>query len=159
MFCKNIIKKPYIFRSLSYDHSQGSSFVLSALPLLRLFASSFALFGVWLYVSVSVCLVYLSVGCLVVNLLDCCYVGLLSPTLQEKYCMETRILGGSSLLSDDVVSLQQLCGFQACSNWITNKFAKFALQMELWTRIKIYHSLFSQSLFINAWKRRVSEIK
>jgi hypothetical protein len=53
-----------MFRSLSYDHPRGSSFVLSALPLLRLFASSFALFGVWLYVYVSVCPVYLSVGCL-----------------------------------------------------------------------------------------------
>jgi uncharacterized membrane protein YccF (DUF307 family) len=54
MFCKHFIKEPYIFRSLSYDHPQGSCFVLSALPLLSLFASSFALFGVWLYV-VSVC--------------------------------------------------------------------------------------------------------
>jgi hypothetical protein len=35
-----------MFRSLSYDHPQGSSFVLSALPLLRLFVSSFVLFGV-----------------------------------------------------------------------------------------------------------------
>jgi hypothetical protein len=52
--CKNIIKKPYIFRSLLYDHPQGSSFVLSALPLLRLFASSRRLFGMWLYV-VCVC--------------------------------------------------------------------------------------------------------
>jgi hypothetical protein len=51
MFCKNVIKKPYMFWSLSYDHPQGSSFVPSALPLLRLFASSFALFSVWLYVS------------------------------------------------------------------------------------------------------------
>jgi hypothetical protein len=56
-----------MFRSLSYCHPQESSFVLSALPLLRLFASSFALFGVWLYVVyVYVCPVYLSVGCLVV---------------------------------------------------------------------------------------------
>jgi hypothetical protein len=39
-----------MFRSLLYDHPQGSSFVLSALPLLRLFVLSFALFGVWLYV-------------------------------------------------------------------------------------------------------------
>jgi hypothetical protein len=31
-----------MFRSLLYDHPQGSSFVLSALPLLRLLASSFA---------------------------------------------------------------------------------------------------------------------
>jgi hypothetical protein len=36
MFCKNIIKKPYIFQSLLYDHPQGSSSVLCALPLLRL---------------------------------------------------------------------------------------------------------------------------
>jgi hypothetical protein len=40
-----------MFRSLSYDHPQGSSFVLSALPLLRLSASSFALFGVWHYIA------------------------------------------------------------------------------------------------------------
>jgi hypothetical protein len=33
-----IIKKPYMFWSLLYDHPQGSSFVLSALPLLRLLA-------------------------------------------------------------------------------------------------------------------------
>jgi hypothetical protein len=32
--------KPYMFRSLLYDHPQRSFFVLSALPLLRLFASS-----------------------------------------------------------------------------------------------------------------------
>jgi hypothetical protein len=44
-----------MFLSLSYNHPQGSSFVLSALPLLRLFASSFALFGVRLYVSMCVC--------------------------------------------------------------------------------------------------------
>jgi hypothetical protein len=42
--------KPYMFRSLLYDHPQGPSFVLSALPLLRLFASSSCLFGMWLYV-------------------------------------------------------------------------------------------------------------
>jgi hypothetical protein len=38
MFCKSIIKKPYIFRSLLYDHPQGLSFVLSAFttfPLLN----------------------------------------------------------------------------------------------------------------------------
>jgi hypothetical protein len=34
--------KPYMFRSLLYDHPQGSSSILSALPLLRLLASSFA---------------------------------------------------------------------------------------------------------------------
>jgi hypothetical protein len=39
-----------MFRSLLYDHPQVSSFVLSALPLLRLFASSNCLFGMWLYV-------------------------------------------------------------------------------------------------------------
>jgi hypothetical protein len=55
MFCKNVIKKPYMFRSLSYDHPQGLSFVLIPLPLLRLFVSSFALLGVWLYVSMWVC--------------------------------------------------------------------------------------------------------
>jgi hypothetical protein len=43
-----------MFLSLSYDHPKGSSYVLSALPLFRLFASSFALFGVWLYVSMCV---------------------------------------------------------------------------------------------------------
>jgi hypothetical protein len=42
MFCKSIIKKTYMFRSLFYDHPQGSSSVLSALPLLRMLASSFA---------------------------------------------------------------------------------------------------------------------
>jgi hypothetical protein len=50
MFCKNIIKKPYMFLSLLYDHPQRSSFVLSVLPLLRLVASSSCLFGMWLYV-------------------------------------------------------------------------------------------------------------
>jgi hypothetical protein len=30
MFCKNTLLKPYMFRSLLYDHSQGPSFVLSA---------------------------------------------------------------------------------------------------------------------------------
>jgi hypothetical protein len=60
--------KPYMFRSLLYDHSQGSSFVLSALPLIRLFASSSCLSGMWLYVVYAcVCPMYLSVGCLVVN--------------------------------------------------------------------------------------------
>jgi hypothetical protein len=39
-----------MFRSLLYGHPQGSSFVLSALQLLRLFASSSCLFGMWLYV-------------------------------------------------------------------------------------------------------------
>jgi hypothetical protein len=42
MFCKSIIKKPYMFRSLSYDHPQGLSFVLSAFTTFPLFASSFA---------------------------------------------------------------------------------------------------------------------
>jgi hypothetical protein len=42
--------KPYMFLSLLYDHPQGSYFVLSVLPLLRLFASSNCLFGMWLYV-------------------------------------------------------------------------------------------------------------
>src|SRR5215475_781532 len=41
MFCKNVIKKPYMFRSLFYDHLHGSSFVLSASTTLRLPASSF----------------------------------------------------------------------------------------------------------------------
>jgi hypothetical protein len=48
-FVKTLLK-PYMFRSLLYDHPQESSFVLSALPLLRLFASSSCLFGMWLYV-------------------------------------------------------------------------------------------------------------
>jgi hypothetical protein len=57
-----------MFRSLLYDHPQGSYFVLSALPLTRLFTSSSCLFGMWLYVVyVCVCPAYLSVGCLVVN--------------------------------------------------------------------------------------------
>jgi hypothetical protein len=42
--------KPYMFWLLLYDHPQGPSFVLSALPLLRLFALSSCLFGMWLYV-------------------------------------------------------------------------------------------------------------
>jgi hypothetical protein len=36
MICKSIIKKPYTFRSLLYDHPQGSSFVLSAFTIFRL---------------------------------------------------------------------------------------------------------------------------
>jgi hypothetical protein len=84
-----------MFRSLLYDHPQGSSFVLSALSLLRLLTSSFTysvcgcmpsmcmcvrctcLWVVWsfmcpVYLSVGclvvyVCPVYLSVGCLVVK--------------------------------------------------------------------------------------------
>jgi hypothetical protein len=59
-----------MFRSLLYDHSQRSSFALSSLQILRLFASSSCLFGMWLYVvyvCVCVCPMYLSVGCLVVN--------------------------------------------------------------------------------------------
>jgi hypothetical protein len=42
MFCKSIIKKPYMFRPLMYDHPQGLSFVLSALTIFPLLASSFA---------------------------------------------------------------------------------------------------------------------
>jgi hypothetical protein len=49
MFCKNVLK-PYMFWSLLYDHPQGSSFVLSALQLLRLFASPSCLFCMRLYV-------------------------------------------------------------------------------------------------------------
>jgi hypothetical protein len=49
MFCKSIIKEPYMFRSLLYDHPQGLSFVLSAFTTFPLLASSFALFGMWLY--------------------------------------------------------------------------------------------------------------
>jgi hypothetical protein len=30
MFCKSIIKKPYMFRSLLYDHHQVLSYVLCA---------------------------------------------------------------------------------------------------------------------------------
>jgi hypothetical protein len=40
MFCKSIIKKIYMFRSLFCDHLQGSSFVLSAFTTFRLPASS-----------------------------------------------------------------------------------------------------------------------
>jgi hypothetical protein len=39
-----------MFRSLLYDHPQELPFVLSVLQLLRLFASSSCLFGMWLYV-------------------------------------------------------------------------------------------------------------
>jgi hypothetical protein len=58
LFKKSNVKtplKPYMFRSLLYDRPQGSSFVLSALPLLRLFASSSCLFGVCVRVCVCVC--------------------------------------------------------------------------------------------------------
>jgi hypothetical protein len=41
MFCKNIIKKPYMFRSLLYDHPQGSPSVLRAFATFPLLASSF----------------------------------------------------------------------------------------------------------------------
>jgi hypothetical protein len=61
MFCKNIIKKPYMFRSLLYDHPQGSSFILSALPLLGLFCFVQLLIGMWLYV-VYVCMCPTYVG-------------------------------------------------------------------------------------------------
>jgi hypothetical protein len=46
-----------MFRSLLYDHPQGSYSVLSALPLLRLLACFvICLFGMWLYaVYVYVC--------------------------------------------------------------------------------------------------------
>jgi hypothetical protein len=40
MFCKNVIKKPYMFRYLFYDHLQGSSFVLSVFTTFRLPAGS-----------------------------------------------------------------------------------------------------------------------
>jgi hypothetical protein len=57
-----------MFRSLLYDHPQGLSFVLSALPLFRCLHRHLPLFSMWLYaVYVYVCHVYLSVGCLVVN--------------------------------------------------------------------------------------------
>jgi hypothetical protein len=42
MFCKSIIKKPYMFRSLLYDHLQWLSFILSAFTTFPLPASSFA---------------------------------------------------------------------------------------------------------------------
>jgi hypothetical protein len=42
MFCKSIIKTPYMFRSLLYDHPQGSSFVRSEFTTFRLLASSYA---------------------------------------------------------------------------------------------------------------------
>jgi hypothetical protein len=41
MFCKSIIKKPYMFRSLLYDHPQELSFVLSAFTTFPLLASRF----------------------------------------------------------------------------------------------------------------------
>jgi hypothetical protein len=41
MFCKSLIKKPYMFRSLFCDHLQGSFFVLNAFTTFRLPASSF----------------------------------------------------------------------------------------------------------------------
>jgi hypothetical protein len=39
MFCKSIIKKPYMFRPLLHDHPQGSSFVLSAFTTFQLQAA------------------------------------------------------------------------------------------------------------------------
>jgi hypothetical protein len=57
-----------MFRSLLYDHPQGSSFVLSVLPLLRLFCFVQLLIRyVAVCVYVSVCPVYLPMGSLVVN--------------------------------------------------------------------------------------------
>jgi hypothetical protein len=41
MFCKSIIIKPYMFRSLLYDNPQELSFVLSAFTTFPLLASSF----------------------------------------------------------------------------------------------------------------------
>jgi hypothetical protein len=49
MFCKNIIKTLHV-SVITVWSSSGVSFLLSALPLLRLFASSSCLFGMWLYV-------------------------------------------------------------------------------------------------------------
>jgi hypothetical protein len=57
MFCKNIIEKPYMFRSLFYDHLQGSSLVLSAFTTLQLPALSFVFFG-----SVAVCPLFVCVS-------------------------------------------------------------------------------------------------
>jgi hypothetical protein len=42
MFSKGIIKKPYMFRSLLYDHHQGLSFLLISFTSFPLLASSFA---------------------------------------------------------------------------------------------------------------------
>jgi len=58
-----------MFRSQLFDHLQGVVFrAYCCYYLLCLFASSSFLFGMWLYVVyVYTCLMYLSVGCLVVN--------------------------------------------------------------------------------------------
>jgi hypothetical protein len=39
MFCESVIKKPYMFRSLFYDHLQGSSFVLTTFRIYHLAAA------------------------------------------------------------------------------------------------------------------------
>jgi hypothetical protein len=81
-----------MFWSLLYDHPQGSSFVLSALPLLRLFASSRCLFRMWLYVVyVCVCPMYLSVGCLVVRCVGvCCLCMCVCPMYLSVGCLVVR---------------------------------------------------------------------
>jgi hypothetical protein len=54
MFVKVSLKKPYMFRSLFYDHLQGSSFVLSAFTTFRLPAGLLR-FSVLMNVNVEVC--------------------------------------------------------------------------------------------------------
>ena len=55
-----------MYWSQLFDHLQGSSFVLSAITTFS--ACLRRLFGMWLcVVYVCACLIYLSVGCLVVN--------------------------------------------------------------------------------------------
>ena len=67
MFVKHIIKSLHVSLTNVWPSSGGRPSCLVLLLLLCLFASSSCLFGMWLYVVyVRACLMYLSVGCLVV---------------------------------------------------------------------------------------------
>ena len=68
MFVKHIIKTLHVSVTIVWPSSGGRLSCLVLLLHLCLFASSSCLFGMWLYVVyVCACLLYLSVGCLVVN--------------------------------------------------------------------------------------------
>jgi hypothetical protein len=55
MFCKSVIKTPYMFQSLFYDCLQGSSFVLGAFTTFQLPASSFVFLVCGLMSSIFTC--------------------------------------------------------------------------------------------------------
>jgi hypothetical protein len=75
MFVKHIIKTLHVSVTTVCPSSGGRFPCLVLLLLFCLFASSSCLFGMWLYVVyVCACLMYLSVGCLVVNQ-SCCVRG------------------------------------------------------------------------------------